>query len=149
MVTVLLVRHADIDLPPNSADPALNTDGQARARTLAHVAGSAAVNAIFTSEFIRTKQTVKPLADRLVLQATEVPQTEKLDILVQQILAGQFGEVVLVAGHSNTVPNLIRALGAAPAPTIGEREFDNLFVVTAPRPGEASLVHLRYGKNST
>jgi Histidine phosphatase superfamily (branch 1) len=64
MVTVLLVSHTDIDLPPGSSDPPLNADGQARARALVHVAGSAGISAIFTSEFVRTKQTIKTLADR-------------------------------------------------------------------------------------
>ena len=148
MVTVLLVRHADIDLPPGSTDPPLNSDGQTRARALAHVAGSAEVSAIFTSTFTRTKQTAKPLADRLGLQPQEVPQPEHPDVLAQQILSGQFGAVVLIAGHSDTVPKMINALGTAAEPAISEREFDNLFVVTVLRRGEAALVRLRYGANS-
>jgi phosphohistidine phosphatase SixA len=149
MVTVLLVRHADVDLPPACPDPGLNSDGQARARALANVAGSAGVSNIFTSMFIRTKQTVKPLADQLSLQPREVPRSERLDALAQQILTGQLGEVILIAGHSNTVPKMVSALGAAPVPTIGEREFDNLFILTVLRPGKVGFVRLRYGTIST
>jgi phosphohistidine phosphatase SixA len=144
MITVLLVRHADIDLPPISADPALNSDGQARAEALAHVARSAAVSSVFTSEFARTKQTVQPLADQLGLQPREVPK--RPDLLAQQILSGQFGDMVLIAGHSNTVPQIISALGAEAVTPISEREFDNLFVVIVFQPDKVGLVHLRYGK---
>jgi broad specificity phosphatase PhoE len=49
MITILLVRHADIDLPPVTADPSLNEAGRQRAVALAHVAGSAGVTTVFTS----------------------------------------------------------------------------------------------------
>jgi len=42
---------------------------------------------------------------------------------------------VLVVGHSNTVPEVLRHLGVADAVTIGYSEYDNLFVVmTGPQP---------------
>ncbi len=49
---------------------------------------------------------------------------------------------VLVVGHSNTVPDVISALGVTTPVTIDDAEFDNLFIVvtgTSPR-----LVRLRY-----
>src|SRR3954447_13028913 len=148
MTTVLLVRHADIDLPlpAGSNDPPLNAAGRARAETLAHVAGAAGVTTVFTSPFARTKQTVGPLAARLGVQPREVPSPQ---VLAHEVSSGATGEVVLIAGHSNTVPEMIAALGAPPPmPTIGEREFDNLFVVTVTGPGRASSVRLKYGNRS-
>ena len=58
--TVLLVRHAE--KTSAATDPPLSVAGKARARVLAHVAGSAGVNAIYHTQFQRTQQTVKPLA---------------------------------------------------------------------------------------
>jgi len=64
--------------------------------------------------------------------------------------AGELGSVVLIAGHSNTVPEVIASLGVpAPAPVIGETEFDNLFVVTVTRASSANLLTLKYAKPST
>jgi len=144
VVTVLLVRHADIDLPPASADPPLNAAGRARAKALAQLVGAAGVTAVFTSSFTRTKQTVKALASQLGIQPQEAPPA-----LVQLVLSGAAGPAVLVAGHSNTVPQMITALGGLPpGVVIGENEFDNLFVVTAGGPGGASVVRLKYGKSS-
>jgi phosphohistidine phosphatase SixA len=146
MVTVLLVRHADIDLSATPDNPPLNSAGEQRAKALVHVAGGAGIAAIFTSSFLRTKETVAPLASRLQIQPREAPDAP---ILAQQLLSGAAGPVVLVAGHSNTVPEIIAALGAASAAvTIGHREFDNLFVVTASQSGEASALHLKYGTAS-
>ena len=73
MTIVLLVRHADIDLPALSSDPPLNAAGRRRAAGLAHVAGGAGVTAVFTSTFARTIQTVGPLVARLGLVARPVP----------------------------------------------------------------------------
>jgi hypothetical protein len=68
--------------------------------------------------------------------------------LAQELLSGTVGPVALVAGHSDTVPEIIAALGASSAVTIGHLEFDNLFVVTAGQPGSASALHLKYGTPS-
>jgi phosphohistidine phosphatase SixA len=142
MITVLLVRHADIDLPPGSNDPPLNAKGRARADTLAHLAGSAGVTTVFTSTFNRTKQTAGPLAARLGLQPQIAPPPATF---ARQVLSGTFGEVIVVAGHSDTVPQMIAALGASP-PAIGEREFDNLFVVAVPQSAQAGVTRLKYGQ---
>jgi broad specificity phosphatase PhoE len=142
MVTVLAVRHADIDLPPASPDPDLNAAGQARAAALAHVVGMSRVSTIFTSELTRTKQTVEPTARALGLLPRLAPPAATL---AREAQAGRLGAVVLVAGHTNTIPTILRALGATPVPVIGEREFDNLFVLVAQSGGPPQLLHLRYG----
>jgi phosphohistidine phosphatase SixA len=140
MITVLFVRHADIDLPPGSSNPPLNAKGRARADTLAHIASAAGVTAIFTSSFTRTKQTAEPLAARLGLQPQLAPPPPTF---VQQVVSGALGEVIVVAGHSDTVPEMIAALSAS-RPTIGEREFDSLFVVAVAQSAEASVLRLKY-----
>jgi len=136
VTTVLLVRHADIDLPPSSDDPPLNELGRHRAELLARIVAEAGVTAIVTSVFRRTKQTAQPLASLTQLH----PVVAGPD-LADHIRAGSLGEVVLVVGHSNTVPALVEELGGTPSP-IGEREFDNLFVVTV----DAGGVRLKYGE---
>jgi phosphohistidine phosphatase SixA len=146
MITVLLVRHADIDLPARSGNPSLNSAGRARAETLAQLVGSAGITTVFTSSLLRTKQTVEPVVARLGLSPREAPAP---DALAQEVASGADGGVVLIAGHSNTVPEMITALGVPPpAPVIDEREFDNLFVVTVAKPGEAGAIRLKYGKPS-
>src|SRR3954454_3321508 len=127
MVTVLAARHAGIDLPPSSPDPELNAAGWVRADALADVVGESGVSTIFTSEFARTKQTVEPTARELGLVPLPAPPATTL---ARDAQAGDFGDVVLIAGHSNTIPTILAALGAASLPVIGEREFDNLFVLT-------------------
>jgi phosphohistidine phosphatase SixA len=140
---ILLVRHADIDLPPRSADPPLNAAGRTRAEQLAFIAGDAGVSTIFTSTLVRTKQTVAPLATRLGIVSRVAPEPE---VLAKDVLSGSVGDAIVIAGHSNTIPPMIKALGVAAAiPLIGERDFDNLFIVTLTSSGEAGLLRLKYG----
>jgi transcriptional regulator len=54
------------------------------------------------------------------------------------------GEAALVVGHSNTVPEVIKMLGADQSVTIDEKEFDNLFVVTVYARGKAKVARLKY-----
>ena len=50
-----------------------------------------------------------------------------------------------MAGHNNTVPEIIAALGGPTFPTIPETEYDNLYIVTVYRTGKAKVVKLKYG----
>jgi hypothetical protein len=49
---------------------------------------------------------------------------------------------VLVVGHSNTLPQIINALGVRTRVVIAESDYDNLFIVL-PGP-KAELIHLHY-----
>jgi broad specificity phosphatase PhoE len=141
MPTVLAVRHADIDLPPPHNDPPLNPAGRRRALALARLVAPAGITAIRTSEFARTQQTVGPVAQDLGVDPEIGPSPSVLAALVR---AGELGDVVLVAGHSNTIPEIVVALGAAAPAPITETEFDNLYVITVVD-GGTQVVHLRYG----
>jgi phosphohistidine phosphatase SixA len=142
MVTVLLVRHADVDSITGAPDSEpLNVNGQKRAETLAQIAGPLRVDAIFTSAAVRTKETARPLAAKLGLVAQVATAN-----LATQLGSGVVGKVVLVVGHSNTVPQLIQALGGPASPTIVPSQFDNLFIVAVTGPGQAKMVRLKYGR---
>jgi broad specificity phosphatase PhoE len=145
MKTVLFARHADIDLPRTTDDPMLNAAGVARAEELAHVVGGAHVESVFTSTRRRTELTAAPLSTRLGLHPEVVPPPEEF---ARQVLAGEEGAVVMVVGHSDTIPEMIAALGVVAPPTITDREFDNLFLVTVANSGGAALLALKYGKPS-
>jgi broad specificity phosphatase PhoE len=141
MKTVLLLRHADIDLPagPEPAVLPLNAAGRARAEELARVVGGAGVTAVFVSPALRTQQTAEPLTTRLGIPF-QVGET--VPDLVQGVLADAAGPVVVLVGHSDTVPAIVTALGVPFPGTI--QGHDDLFIVTV-APGGASLLRLKYG----
>ncbi|HVQ37427.1 MAG TPA: phosphoglycerate mutase family protein [Pyrinomonadaceae bacterium] len=143
--TVILVRHAEKAIvPPENKDPDISMAGLARAQELARMLGDSGIKAIYVTQFKRTQQTVKPLADKLGLTATQV-QANKTADLVKQIREQNAGQTVFIAGHNNTVPEIIAALGGPTLPIIPETEFDNLYVLTVQGDGTAKLLKLKYG----
>lgn len=143
--TVFLVRHAErADAGMSSAgtmasDPELSDVGRARAESLARMLKDAGVVAIYTTEFKRTQQTAGPLAKALGIEAVTVPANAPGTLL--EALKTARGNIVVV-GHSNTVPDLLRGLGVTPVVTIDDKEYDNLFVVTMG--AKPTMVRLRF-----
>lgn len=137
---IYLVRHAEkVD---ESRDAALSPTGEARAVSLAHALGKAGVSAIFVTEFQRTKRTAAPLAAARHLTPIIIP-AKALEHLVQEIRK-RSGDSVLVVGHSDTLPQILAALGVAKPPAIARADHDDLFVVI-PRPGAPpAFLHLAY-----
>src|SRR5882762_8210899 len=144
VTTVIVVRHAEKNIEPSNPDPDLSPAGQARAQELARMFGDAGINAIYATQYKRTQQTVKPLADKLGLAVNQV-DAKKTGDLVARIRAENSGGVVFIAGHNNSVPEIIAALGGPAYPIIPETEFDNLYVVTVYRTGKAKVVKMKYG----
>jgi len=144
--TVFVVRHAErADSTPGAkptmaADPDLSEAGRARAASLATALKDAGIVAIFTTEFKRTQQTAEPLAKALGL-TVKVVKGDAEASLVEQVAAAKGN--VLVVGHSNTVPSVVKRLGVTTAVAVGDNEFDNLFIVTRGG-GAPSLLHLHY-----
>lgn len=145
VTTIIVVRHAEKKIEPNNPDPDLSSDGQARAQEIVRMFGDAGIKAVYATQFKRTQDTVKPLADRLGLPVTQVNSKATAELL-QQILNQHAGQTVFVAGHNNSVPEIVAALGGPQYPIIPETEFDNLFIVTVYRTGKAQVVKLKYGK---
>ena len=138
--TVLLVRHAD---RAGTLDQ-LNALGTVRAGVLAHVMDKAPLDAIVRSDAVRAEQTATPTATAEGLIPIVLPGSD-VQAFVDEILANHRGQRVLVVGHSNTVPDIIAALGG-PAVTIPDTEFDNLFVLERCRCLRGvRLTQLQYG----
>ena len=152
--TVFLIRHAEKEDEPRQ-DPPLKQVGVARSRELARVLSGAGIKAIYTSQFKRTKQTAEPLAAKLGLTATTItlkPNLSDLRLIAEESTAETVnkilsapGENVLVIGHSNWIPDVIKMLGGDVVPTIDERKFDDLFVVTVYAKGKARVTQVKFG----
>ena len=147
VTTVILVRHGEKKIEPNNQDPDLSPEGVARALEIARVFGESGVNAIYATQYKRTQQTVKPLADRTGV-AINLLDSSQSNELVERIMTDLRGKTVFVAGHSNTVPAMVSIMSGEMYPEIPDSEYDNLFVVTIYRLGKAKVVKLKYGKAS-
>ena len=142
-VTVIFTRHAEKGATPPK-DPPLTEAGKQRAEALASMLADSGVEAIYATELQRTQQTAAPLAARVHLKPIVLPAKDT-DALVKAIRARHSG-VVVVVGHSNTVPDIISALGG-PKVDIADSQSDNFFVLTV-NPSQSSLLRLHYGDSS-
>ena len=146
-LTLILVRHAEKEIvPPENKDPDISLAGQQRAELLARMFVATGVELIYATQYKRTQQTVKPLADKLSLKVTQV-EARKTDELVKDIRTRGVGKVIFIVGHNNSVPEVIAAFGGPKLPIIPETEFDNLFILTVQSDGSAKLLKLKYGSS--
>ncbi|HET7188662.1 MAG TPA: phosphoglycerate mutase family protein [Gemmatimonadaceae bacterium] len=147
--TIVLVRHAEKAAEP-AADPPLTAQGEARARALVDAVADMPVHAIVSTDFARTRATAAPLAARrgLVPEIVDARARDHARLVAEGILAHHRGETVVVVGHSNTVPDIVAALGAPKPTAICDSEYDNLFVVRVPASGPATLERRHYGASS-
>ncbi len=176
--TFVLVRHAEKESGDN---PGLTEEGRARAAALDRVLADAGVVAVYATEWCRTALTAEPTAVHLGLEirvqdnGREGDQlagcgleggTTRLDTgiasvedLARHLLETHPSGVVLVVGHSNTVPELVEALGAPSlCPSLfaeddrgchipddgANSEYHHLFVVSTGQ-GAARVLKAEYG----
>lgn len=177
---LILVRHAE---KQSTQNPLLTDDGSTRAQRLVQVVDDALIGAVYATEWCRTALTAEPSAvmlgfdiriqdngvsgDQLVdcglTQPTILldPSIATAADLVAHVLSTHRGEAVLIVGHSNTVPQMVEALGIeslCPRYFPQENgqchipdeapndEYHHLFVLEVPRWfGVTRLVKAEYG----
>lgn len=146
--TIIFVRHAE-QTSRDEADPSLSEAGQRRVaeltRQLADADVVAGIDAIYSTELKRAMETAQPLADRLDVPIN-IYDGADTETVLDDILKAHKGKIILVVGHSNTVPELIANLGASKkVPPIERAEFDNIYVISIPWFGKTKTIRLRYG----
>ena len=150
--TVILVRHAErADSPEKpERDPGLSAVGVERANRLTEYLRNAGISAIYSTPFIRTRDTVQPLAKALGLTVIETgspsgqPIAQFSKELAERILRENKGKTVLVVGHSNTVPPLVTALGAPAVPPIGDNDYGDTYIVQVGDNGKATVIRAKH-----
>ena len=146
--TIIFVRHAEKDLSVPD-DPPLSDRGHERVaeltRQLVDADVIAGVDAIYATPFRRTQQTAAPLADALDLPINTYDASDTESVL-ETILERHKGKIILVVGHSDTIPELIANLGASKqVPPINENEYDNIYIISIPWFGKTKTIRLRFG----
>lgn len=129
-LTVILLRHAekDISVGADKVNPDLTAEGKLRAQKLVKTISRYKPNAIYSSDYIRTKATVAPLAEKRKL-TVQIYDPRKLDELADSIMAGK-AKCVVVVGHNNTTPALANLLlKQEKYQTLPETEYGKIWVI--------------------
>ncbi len=111
--TIILIRHAEKDTTaPGStmmkADPPLSVAGKRRAERLPDILKDYQPDSIYTTNYVRTKSTVEPLAQKYHLPPI-LYDPKDLGSLAEKLIHLN-GKTVVVAGHSNTTPMLVNLI---------------------------------------
>lgn len=125
--TVVLVRHAE--KADGSRDPVLSQAGTARAEALAAVFGQQGPDVVLVSPLLRTGLTAAPTVGVFGARSRAISLEEGVDVHVADLVADLRGQpadsLILVVGHSNTIPLIARALGVEAA-DMPDCEYDRL-----------------------
>lgn len=156
--TLILVRHTEKSTN-DRVDPDLSDAGRERAVQLARLFSAAGVTTLVHSEYKRTRDTLAPLAKQLDIEAETIGASDE-KALIERLSSAKADEVIVVAGHSNTIPGIAYTFGVTPPDldmaAVGPNRpcgylphdaYDRVYVLT-PCGKTARLVELRYGKPS-
>jgi phosphohistidine phosphatase SixA len=137
---VFVVRHAEKDA---GEDPPLSAAGQRRALALPQVLPLEELAAIYATSTRRTQETAAAVSAITSLPVTEMPPTDFAGLLERaHALAGRS---MLVVGHSNTIPDMLAAMGVDSPPVVGEADYGDVFVVTVRAGAPSRLERRRFG----
>ncbi len=144
---VVLVRHAE-KVSATDPDPSLSVAGYARAKALVEALQDATPNAIVVTSRKRTAETAADVAVKFGITPVVVPLEGAMARHIGAVATAVRAQrgVVLVIGHSNTTPAIVKALGGPALPDICDASYATLYVLQPGRNGApATLVTGQYG----
>ncbi|TXD85132.1 histidine phosphatase family protein [Subsaximicrobium wynnwilliamsii] len=129
VTTYYLIRHAEKDRSDGgNKNPNLNNDGQKRAQLWRYYFKNIKLDAVYATNYNRTKQTAKPIAESKEL---EIQIYDANDLFSEAFKEATKGKSVLVVGHSNTTPAFANAiLGKQSHDDLNDGDNSKLFVIT-------------------
>ncbi|MBB4806116.1 broad specificity phosphatase PhoE [Chryseobacterium defluvii] len=125
---IYIVRHAEKDISDKTnTNPDLSKPGKQRAEKLLSVLKKVKFSAAYSTPYKRTQQTLKPIAEYNAVEITDYDPKNNQQ-LAEEILNIYSGKNVIIAGHSNTILEMVKAFGAKkPFEEISEDDYSNLF----------------------
>jgi broad specificity phosphatase PhoE len=146
--TVILVRHAERAAEP-AGDPVLTDAGMRRALDLKEVLRGARVTSVITTHLQRTQLTAKPLADvdglSFIVVRAGGPTPAHVDSVAAAVRRRPAGDVVLVVGHSNTIPAIVGALGGPKLSDLCDTQYSMLYILEFSSSGPPRFIEAKYG----
>ena len=136
---VYLIRHGEKEL--SGADPALTPEGRLRAVAWAEMLGDVGLDAIITSDALRTQETGGIVASALGLQVNALPKGDVAG-LVDTLEFDHEDDTVLIVAHAETIPRILEYFGVLEDVAIEQHEFANLYVVLGPSSDDSTYIHL-------
>lgn len=122
----ILFRHAEKQ-KDGTSNPELTKKGEARAQRIAQLLENTAIDGLFSTDYKRTLSTIQPLSESKGL-TIELYDPRDLAKFAKGLKA-KVGTYV-IAGHSNTTPQLASLLAQQEVPEMDESQYSDIFVIT-------------------
>ena len=140
--TFILVRHAEKEKVKDN--PGLTKEGQERADKLAFMLQDITLDAIYSTDYKRTKDTAQPTATSKQMEVTLYNPSD-LQLAKDEMLSKHRGKTILIVGHSNSTPNFLNQIaGPEKASPIDESVYSKLFIVKHRSQDDADVLLLRF-----
>jgi len=135
--TYFFIRHAEKDRSdPANKDPNLLQKGVFRAARWSYILEHAKFDAVYSSDYNRTRQTALPTAEK---NNVEIIIYDPSDLYNEEFIKNTKGKTVLIVGHSNSTPTFVNAvIGKEKYEHIDDSNNANLYIVTIFGSGEIS-----------
>jgi phosphohistidine phosphatase SixA len=140
--TFVVLRHAE-KATDDPRDPTLTEAGQRRAQMIAELLSERELNAVYSSDYRRTRETAAVSAEQFGLATILYDPSEAAGAFADRLQSAHHSGVVLIVGHSNTVPELVAALCRCEVDAIDESEYGDWFEVST-KGGVRRLMQQRY-----
>ena len=134
VTTYYLIRHAEKDLSnPSEKNPHLSDTGIKRSEDWKNLFNDVSFDAVYSTNYHRTIKTAQPTASKNKLDITIYdPRAFNIEDLKKQTE----GKIVLIVGHSNTIPKVVNALiGEDEYKDIDESVYGHLYIVKISKNG--------------
>ncbi len=143
ITTFILFRHAE-KASDGTKDPDLTEVGRKRAESLVKLFASTKIDAVYSTRFNRTQNTVVPLAQAHSVSILNYDATKMEEI--DNILTKFNGGTIVISGHSNTTPAIVNYLTGHKDEfrIFDDNDYGNLIIVSVTKKGEAKVTWMRY-----
>lgn len=139
-----VVRHAE-KLKNEGDDPGLTDAGKARAKRLLTIFEKAYINRLVISNKKRTRETLADVKARLDPPVETVPGDILPSWLNIELFQSYKGKKLLIAHHSNTIPQMLNWLMKPGHFTdIADEDYGNFYIVSTRGQGQTEVMSLRY-----
>ncbi|MDP5121756.1 MAG: histidine phosphatase family protein [Spirosomaceae bacterium] len=130
--TYYVVRHAEKATEPRQ-DPPLTKAGEERAKRLKGLMANKRIKQIYSSDYVRTKETARPTAEALNLTIESYNPGGSQEVFIDQMKASK--KNTLIVGHSNTIRYVINGLTETETlkQDLEDSEYSNLFIIKRKR----------------
>lgn len=124
--TFYLIRHTEKELDTGK-DPDLTDQGRYRADYWATVLKNVAIDRVYSTDTLRTRETAAPFAQLHELEI-EFYSPSKIDYA--EFIKANLNNTVVVVGHSNTTPGFANGLlGQEDYQDLDDSNYSSLFIV--------------------